>query len=310
MAVKLANNAFSTLAASVTSAATSLSIQAADAGKFPVLAAGDWHPATIIDSSGNMEIVRVTARASNVLTVQRAQEATTAKAFSAGSRIDVRLTAAVIASLPKDKQDIGLGNADNTADIDKPISTLQGEALNARVRVDAAQGLSAAEKTQGRGNIDAQQSGASLELMRPVAPAANKFLYFPTAASAALADLSAFARTILDDTSGAAVFATIGATQSLSQTGWVKLPNGLIIQWGRVDATGGNLAIAFPMAFPNEVFSASVVCLNSPSDNITAYYCWADSLNVGTMNVRGRFMINGGTVGAMTLSLSYIAIGR
>lgn len=96
MAVRLANNAVSLLAASITDTATSLSIQAADAGKFPTLADGEWHPATIVDAANNMEIVRVTARAGNVLTVVRAQEATTAKAFVSGSRIDVRLTAGVV----------------------------------------------------------------------------------------------------------------------------------------------------------------------------------------------------------------------
>jgi len=96
MAVKLANNAISTLAASITAASTSLSVQGADAGKFPALSGGDWHPATIIDIAGNMEIIKVTAREGAVLTIDRAQEGTTAKAFAAGSRIDVRLTAAVV----------------------------------------------------------------------------------------------------------------------------------------------------------------------------------------------------------------------
>ncbi len=97
MVVKLANNAISTITTSITAVATTLAVQAADAGKFPVLAAGDWHPATIIDAAGNMEIVRVTGRNGNLLTVVRAQEATTAKAFSAGARIDVRLTAGAFA---------------------------------------------------------------------------------------------------------------------------------------------------------------------------------------------------------------------
>ena len=128
MAVKLANNAVSTLAASITDAATALSVQVADAGKFPVLDAGDWHPATILDAAGNMEIVRVTERAANVLTIDRAQEGTTAKAFAAGSRIDVRVTAGVIT-----KAALDLGNADNTSDATKPISAAQKAALDVRI---------------------------------------------------------------------------------------------------------------------------------------------------------------------------------
>ncbi|UYZ08265.1 hypothetical protein CFBP5507_04455 [Agrobacterium salinitolerans] len=99
MALKIANNAVSTLAASITDTAVTLSVQAADAGKFPVLAEGDWHPATIIDAANNLEIVHVTARAGNVLTVLRAQEGTTAKSFVSGARIDLRITAGAIAAL-------------------------------------------------------------------------------------------------------------------------------------------------------------------------------------------------------------------
>lgn len=99
MALKIANNAVSTLAASITDADLTLSVQAADAGKFPVLGVGDWHPATIIDAANNLEIVHVTARAANVLTVVRAQEGTTAKNFASGARIDLRITAEAIAAL-------------------------------------------------------------------------------------------------------------------------------------------------------------------------------------------------------------------
>ncbi|MFK4259032.1 phage tail protein [Agrobacterium tumefaciens] len=129
MAVKLANNAVSLLAASITDSATALSIQVADAGKFPVLDEGDWHPATLVDAANNMEIVRVTARVGNVLTIARAQEGTTAKAFAAGARVDLRVTAGVI-----NKAALGLGNVDDTADKDKPISDLAKAALGARVK--------------------------------------------------------------------------------------------------------------------------------------------------------------------------------
>jgi hypothetical protein len=96
MVLKLTNNATTTLAASINAAVTSLSIVAGDAGKFPVLAAGDWFPVTVVDNAGNMEVMRCTARAGGSLTVTRAQEGTTAKAFVAGSRVDVRLTVAAL----------------------------------------------------------------------------------------------------------------------------------------------------------------------------------------------------------------------
>lgn len=96
MALKLANNAVSRLAASITEIASSVSIQSADIGKFPLLAEGDWHPVTIFDAAGNMEILKVTARNGNVLTVERGQEGTAAKPFSADSGIEIRLTSGII----------------------------------------------------------------------------------------------------------------------------------------------------------------------------------------------------------------------
>ncbi len=145
MAVKLANNAVSTLAASITSGATAISIQAADAGKFPTIAANDWHPATIIDASGNMEIVRVTARANNVLTVQRAQEATTAKAFAAGSRIDVRLTAGVVNALSSTDADLAAAVAQKAdsaalADLDNATAKKAGDTFSGPVIVTNGNG--------------------------------------------------------------------------------------------------------------------------------------------------------------------------
>lgn len=96
MAIKLANNATSTLAGAISAAATSVSVVSGDASKFPTLAAGDWCPITVVDAAGNTEIMRCTARAGAVLTVIRGQEGTVAKAFAAGARIDVRATAAAL----------------------------------------------------------------------------------------------------------------------------------------------------------------------------------------------------------------------
>jgi len=99
MAVKFSNNATSTLAASINTTVTSISVQSVDAAKFPTLAAGDWFPVTVVDSAGNMEIMRCTARSGATLTVSRAQEGTTAKTFVSGSRVDLRLTTAALSEI-------------------------------------------------------------------------------------------------------------------------------------------------------------------------------------------------------------------
>lgn len=94
----LANNAVSTLATSVTSSATSISVQAGDGGKFPPYT-GEWFPLTLIKSNGELEILRCTGRSGDTMTVVRAQEGTGAKNFSAGDRVELRLTAEVFSLL-------------------------------------------------------------------------------------------------------------------------------------------------------------------------------------------------------------------
>lgn len=99
MGLKLSNNAVSRLAADLSNSATTISIATGEGALFPPLSAGDWFPATISNSSGNIEIVRVTARAADSFTVQRGQEGTAAHAFAAGSIIELRLTAGTIEAI-------------------------------------------------------------------------------------------------------------------------------------------------------------------------------------------------------------------
>ena len=98
MAVKFANNAYSTLAASITSGATSVTLTTGEGARFPTLTGADYFYATLIDSSNNLEIVKVTARSTDVLTVVRASESTTARAYASGDRIEQRVTAAGLAA--------------------------------------------------------------------------------------------------------------------------------------------------------------------------------------------------------------------
>jgi len=94
MAVKFANNAYSTLAASITSGATSVTLTTGEGARFPTLTGADYFYATLIDSSNNLEIVKVTARSTDVLTIVRGSESTTARAYASGDRLEQRITAA------------------------------------------------------------------------------------------------------------------------------------------------------------------------------------------------------------------------
>ena len=99
MSIKFANNAHSTLASGINTSATSITVASGHGARFPSLAGAEFFFATLIDSSNNLEIVKVTARSTDVLTVTRAQESTSARSFSSGDRIELRITAAGLGEL-------------------------------------------------------------------------------------------------------------------------------------------------------------------------------------------------------------------
>lgn len=89
----LKNNAVSRLAASITIDDLQLSVSAGDGSKFPALSAGQWFPLTLMRANGSLEIVRATARNGDLLTIVRGQETTAPLAFTAGDRVEMRITA-------------------------------------------------------------------------------------------------------------------------------------------------------------------------------------------------------------------------
>jgi hypothetical protein len=93
MGIKIKNNAVSTIPLALSSAATSLTVASEQGSRFPVLGAGDYFYATISDTGNNFEIVKVTARFDDVMTVTRGQEGTLAVPFAANARIELRVTA-------------------------------------------------------------------------------------------------------------------------------------------------------------------------------------------------------------------------
>ena len=103
MAVKFSNNGKTTLASGITNSATSITVN--DGSVFPSLSGSDTFFMTLEDTSGNVEIVSVSAVSSNTLTVTRAQEGTTARAFSTGDKAENRLTAAGLNSFSTEDAD-------------------------------------------------------------------------------------------------------------------------------------------------------------------------------------------------------------
>ena len=104
MAQLFKNNASAVLAASATNVATTLTLVAGQGARFPAPAGGDFFLLTLLGIDGNgaenaWEIVKVTARAVDTLTVVRAQEGTAAAVWGAGTTAQARATAGSLAAL-------------------------------------------------------------------------------------------------------------------------------------------------------------------------------------------------------------------
>lgn len=101
MAQLFSNNGASTLASGISNVATSLTLATGQGALFPSPTGGDYFLLTLIGlvngAETSWEIVRVTARATDVLTIVRAQESTVAAAWSAGTKVELRATAGTLA---------------------------------------------------------------------------------------------------------------------------------------------------------------------------------------------------------------------
>ena len=74
-----------------------------------------------------------------------------------------------------------------------------------------------------------------------------------------------------------------GFAQSFGQNGWCKLPNGLVLQWGRVAGGGGEGTgpnVTFPMTFPNAALSVSVIDWNRTGSNWQAVDCYVQLVSL------------------------------
>lgn len=101
MAQLYKNNAAGTLSAQLTSIATTLALTAGHGARFPAPAGSDYFYATLVglDSNGveaSWEIIKVTARSTDSMTIVRAQDNTTAATWPLGTRVEMRINAATL----------------------------------------------------------------------------------------------------------------------------------------------------------------------------------------------------------------------
>jgi hypothetical protein len=96
------NNASTTLASNVLIGATSLTVSTGTGSLFPTLAGSQYFYCTLTNAAATLiEIVKVTARSSDTFTIVRGQDNTSAQAWTAGDKVELRLTAADLQNFPQ-----------------------------------------------------------------------------------------------------------------------------------------------------------------------------------------------------------------
>jgi hypothetical protein len=163
MAVKFSNNAATLLAANATTSDTTLTVS--DGSVFPTLSGSDHTYVTLEDVNANREIVKVTAISGNNLTVVRAQDGTTARAFSAADKCELRVIAALLNDLNTDA---------DTESVSKSGDTMTGNLSlgdNVKAQFGASNDLQiyhngsySVIKEAGLGDLEIQTNGSEIQL--------------------------------------------------------------------------------------------------------------------------------------------------
>ena len=96
------NNASTTLASNVLIGATSLTVAAGTGSLFPALAGSQYFYCTLTNAAATLvEIVKVTARSTDTFTIVRGQDNTSAQAWTAGDKVELRLVDASLENFPQ-----------------------------------------------------------------------------------------------------------------------------------------------------------------------------------------------------------------
>ena len=105
MKIKFTNNASTKLKTAIVASSTSLVVTSGTGDLFPALGTDEYFYVTLVGED-KMEIVKVTARDADTFTIVRAQDNTTAQAFSAGDTVELRITAAAFNGIAEELTDV------------------------------------------------------------------------------------------------------------------------------------------------------------------------------------------------------------
>lgn len=176
----------------------------------------------------------------------------------------------LIANALKEMADAGL-----VAEVLKNLDL--GDVLHAGKNLYEIAEKGAAHQASARDNL-------ALNAIAAIVGGKNKLPYFADMNTAALADFTAFARTLLSRSDASAVRGDLGLksaalrevgvgenqipdissfANSPQQNGFMKLPGGLMLQWGLGIGVNGTASVTFNQAFVNRPFFVGFGCKQS-----------------------------------------------
>jgi hypothetical protein len=216
MTIKLANNVSGFLNTAITASDTGIVLQSGNGASFPALGAGEYFYATLVSTGGTLEVVKVTARSGDSMTVVRAQDNSSAASFAAGSRVEMRINAQAVLDVVDQvtASQVGFTPVGGIAatDVQAALTELDSEA--AKSATLAASGGSAL--------VGFLQSGSGAQARTAQSKMRDVVSVFDFMTSAQIADVQA--RTYSVDVSGA-VQAAIDA--NATQGAYLWFPSGL-----------------------------------------------------------------------------------
>lgn len=277
MALQLlaANNAQSVLAAGISASATSLTLNTGTGALFPVPVSGtSFFKLTLIDAATGQltEIVHVTARTGDTLTIDRAQEGTLARAWSANDIVANMMTAGTISYIMS-----------NLQPLDATLTALAG-------LVTGANKLPYFTGTDTAAQTDLTSVGRDIIGKNTIA----EILTYLTLKSAAQRDVGTGTNQIPDMNS------------FTSGTNWMKFPSGKIIQWGYTPSSNSAAVIVnFPIPFPTQCYGVTGAGTDASAANIAG----CQIIDKAGFNLSAWLVAAGSAFNRTATNISWLAIG-
>lgn len=167
---------------------------------------------------------------------------------------------------------------------DANLAATMTAGLTARLRVDAAQGLTAGQQAQGRDNLGAQKNLGFTPVQQSggTDQTTNK-VYVGWSAIGLKAQV--------DATDLGLVWTDNSSQRNLGASGYQKLPSGLILQWGQYTGSVSDGSITFPVTFPTECVSTTATIANPAyTDSNKTYSICVSGVTASGFNFVKRYI--------------------